>query len=98
MINRWFFRIYDGSRYITLFGSENYDAICDGNRYLTSLKNGIPYIFSDNFLKIEADSYNTLLLEKKLTLLDVLINIKLVLDKNKNNTTIRFLWKNACIS
>ena len=81
-----------------MFGSENYDAVCNGNRYLTSLKNGIPFIFSDYFLKIETDSYNPLLLEKKLTVHHFLINIKLVLDKNKNNTTIRFLWKNACIS
>ena len=31
-------RTYDGIRYITLFGSENYDAIHDRIRYLISLK------------------------------------------------------------
>ena len=35
----------DGTRYIILFGSENYDAIYDRNRYLISLKSGITYNF-----------------------------------------------------
>ena len=33
-----FIRIYDGTRYLTLFGSENYDAIYDRIGYLISLK------------------------------------------------------------
>ena len=39
-------RIFDGTKYLTLFGSENYDAIYDRIRYLISLKSGITYIFS----------------------------------------------------
>ena len=46
-----FIRIYDGTRYLTLFGSEKYDAICDRIRYLISLKSGITYIFSHYFFK-----------------------------------------------
>ena len=44
------FRIYDGTRYLTLFGSERYDAIYGIIRYLISLKNSITYIFS-NYLR-----------------------------------------------
>ena len=47
-----FIRIYDGTKYLTLFGSEKYDAIYDRIRYLASLKKGITYIFSHYFVKI----------------------------------------------
>ena len=39
-----FIKIYDGTRYLTLFGSEKYGAIYDRIRYLVSLKIGIKYI------------------------------------------------------
>ena len=48
-------RIYDWSRYLTLFGSEKYDAIYDRIRYLISLKSGITYIFSHYFAKIKVE-------------------------------------------
>ena len=38
-------RIYDGTRYLTLFGTEKYETIYDKIRYLISLKSGITYIF-----------------------------------------------------
>ena len=38
-------RIYDGNRYLTLLGSERYDAIYSRIRYLISLKSGITYVF-----------------------------------------------------
>ena len=41
-----FIRIHDRIRYLTLFGSEKYDAIYDRIRYLISLRSGISYIFS----------------------------------------------------
>ena len=41
-----FIRIYDGTRCLTLFGSEKYDAIYDRIRYLIGIKNDITYIFS----------------------------------------------------
>ena len=41
-----FIRIYDGTRYLTLFGSENCDAIFNRIRYFVSLKSSITYIFS----------------------------------------------------
>ena len=40
-----FIKIYDGTRYLILFGSEKYDAIYSRIRYITSLKSSITYIF-----------------------------------------------------
>ena len=61
-----FIRIYDGIRYLTLFGSEKHDAIYDKIRYLISLKSGFTYIFSHYFIKIKIDSYDSLLIEKNI--------------------------------
>ena len=47
-----FIRIYDGTRYLTLFGSKIYDAIYNRIRYLFSLKSSITYIFSHYFAKL----------------------------------------------
>ena len=54
-----FIRIYDATRYLTLFGSEKFDAIYNRIRYLISLKSGIRYIFSHYFAKIKVDSYDS---------------------------------------
>ena len=40
-----FIRIYDGTRYLRLFGSEKFDAIYNRIGYLASLKNSITYVF-----------------------------------------------------
>ena len=77
-------RIYDGTRYVTLFGTKKYDAIYDRIRYLISPKSSITYIFSHYFAKIKGDSYNYLPIEKTLTLHNVIILIKSVLNKDKN--------------
>ena len=61
-----FIRIYDKNRYLTLFGSEKYDAIYKRIRYLTSQKSGITYVFSHNYTKIRDDSYDFLPIEKKI--------------------------------
>ena len=80
-----FIRIYDGTRYLTLFDSEKYDTIYNRIRYLISLKNGITYIFSHYITKIKVDSYDSLPIKKILTLYNVIIHIKSVLNKDKNN-------------
>ena len=49
-----------------------------------SLKSGIAYIFSHYFPKIKVDSYGSLPIEKILTLHNVIIHIKSVLNKDKN--------------
>ena len=43
-----FIKVYNGTRYLTLFGSEKYDAIYNRVRFLISQKNGITYVFSLN--------------------------------------------------
>ena len=70
-----FIRIYDGTRYLTLFASEKYDAIYSRIRSLTSLISGIIYIF----LKLIP---MFVWLKKKYC---VLILVKSVLKKDKNH-------------
>ena len=79
-----FVRIYDGTRYLALFGTGKYDAIYDKIRYLISLKSAIAYIFSHYFSKNKVDSYDSLPIEKGLNLLNVIILIKSVLNKDKH--------------
>ena len=74
-----FLRIYDGTRYLTLFATEKYDVIYDKIRHIISLKSGITYIFFHYCAKIKVDSYDSLPIEKILTLHNVLILIKSVL-------------------
>ena len=59
-------RIFDGTRYLTLFDTKKYDAINDRFRYLISLKSSITYIFSNYFVKIKVNSYDSLSIEKTL--------------------------------
>ena len=77
-------RIYDRTRYLTLLDTKKYDVIYNRIRYLISLKISIKYIFSRNFAKIEVDSYDFLTIEITLTFHNVIIHIKLVLNKDKN--------------
>ena len=44
-------RIYDGTRYLTLFGTKKHDTIYDRIRYLIRLKSSITYIFLIYFAK-----------------------------------------------
>ena len=80
-----FIRIYDGIRYLTLFGSEEYEAINNRIRYLTRQNSDITYIFSHYFVKIKVDSYDSLPIETRLTLHNVIIHIKSVLNTDKNH-------------
>ena len=81
-----FIKIYDGTRYLTLFGSEKYNAIYYRIRYLVSLKSGLTYILSHYFAKIIADCYDSLPIEKNIDLMDnVIIPIKSVVNKDKNH-------------
>ena len=59
-----FIRVYDGTRYLVLFGSEKYNFICNIIRYLVGVKSGITYVISYNYAKIKVDSYDYLPLEK----------------------------------
>ena len=52
-----FIRVYDGTRYLVLFGGEKYDFIYNRIRYLIGLKSAL------NYSKIKVYSYEPLLLE-----------------------------------
>ena len=43
-----FIRVYDGIRYLVLFGNEKYDFLYNRIRYLVSVKNDITYTISQN--------------------------------------------------
>ena len=58
--------------------------------YLISLKSGITYGFSHYFVKIKVVSYDSLPIEKILTLHNVIVFIKSVLKKVSITTTIRY--------
>ena len=51
-----FIRVYDGTRYLVLFGSKNYDSIYDKVRYFISVKSGIRYIIYHKYATIKVDS------------------------------------------
>ena len=51
-----FIRVYDGTRYLVLLGSEKYDSFYNRIRYFISVKNGITYVTSHSYAKIKKDS------------------------------------------
>ena len=61
----WFVRVYDGTRYFTLFGTEKYDVIYNKIRCLIGVKSGITRDISHNYTIIKVDSYDSLSIEKK---------------------------------
>ena len=66
-------RIYNGTRYLTLFASDIYSASYNRISYLISLKSSIKHIFSLYYVKIkvksyfQSQSYSYLFIEKILT-------------------------------
>ena len=87
-----FVRVYDESRYLVLFGSEKYDSIYFRIKYLITVKSGITYTTYNNCAKIKVDSYDSLPLEKTMTFHNVVILIKSVFNKDKNNC-----YYNTCL-
>ena len=79
-----FIKIYDGVRYLLLFGSRLYDAIYNKIGYLISGKIGITDSIIDSFSRTRIDSYNSFPIEKTLTFHNVIILIKSVVNKNEN--------------
>ena len=80
-----FVRVYDESRYLVLFGSEKYDSIYFRIKYLITVKSGITYTTYNTCAKIKVGSYDSLPLEKTMTFHNVIILIKSVFNKDKNN-------------
>ena len=60
-----FIRIYDETKYLTLFGSKKYDAIYNRNRSLIGIKSGITDVYSLYYAKIKVDSDDSSPIEKK---------------------------------
>ena len=58
-----FIKIYDGTRYLVLFGPERYDAIYDWIKYITREKSGITYVIGNNFARIKVDSHDSVPLQ-----------------------------------
>ena len=79
-----FIRVYDGTIYLVLFGSEKYDFIYNRIRYLIEVISVITYVISHD-TKIKVDSYDSLPLEKTMTFHNVITVIKSVFIKDKNN-------------
>ena len=52
-----FIRVYDGTRYLVLFGAEKYDFIYNRVRYLIGVKCGITHVISHNYIEIKVDSF-----------------------------------------
>ena len=85
-----FIRVYDGTRYLVLFGGEKNDSIYNRIRYLISVKSGITYIISHNYAKIKLDLYNLLPLENTMTFRQFIILIKSAFNKDKKNYTLLY--------
>ena len=78
-----FIRIYDGTRYLTLFDYENYDAIYKCKKWHHISKLILMILVDSNLVKIKVDSYDSLPIEKAFTLHNIIILIKSVLNKDQ---------------
>ena len=80
-----FTKNYNGIRYLVLFGYWWYEKIFENIKYLKSDKSDTKDNINHNFARIRIDSYNSLAIEKTLTVHNVIILIKSVVNKNKND-------------
>ena len=81
-----FIRVFDGSRYLVLFGPEQNDAIYNKIRYLISQKSGIAYVLCLTIMQKSKLILMILYLQKKtLTLHNVIKHINLVLNEDQNH-------------
>ena len=80
-----FIKIHNGIRYIVLFGCGWFDKICDRIKNLISQKNLTTDSINHDFVRIRIDSYNSLPIKKFLTFYYVIILIKSVVNKSRNN-------------
>ena len=90
-----FIRVFDGTRYLVLFGSEKYNFFYNRIRYVLSIKSGITFIISHKYAKIKVDSYNSLAVEKKKIFHNVIILFKSVWNKDKDNCYYNIFLENA---
>ena len=84
-----FIRVCDDEfRHLVLFDYGLFDKICDKIKYLITERSGFTDSINHNFAEINIDSCNSLPVEKILTFHYVIILIKSIFDKDKNNYTI----------
>ena len=93
-----FIRTFSWTRYLVIFVSEKCDAIQNRIRYLISLKSSITYVFCHYYSKIKLDSYDFLPIQKRLTLHNVIILIKSVLNKDQNHYYYNIFFKKIFLS
>ena len=62
-----FIRIYEGTRYLLLFGPKKYNVIYDRIRYLISQKK-VLHVFSHSSARVKIGSHNSLLVEKNINI------------------------------
>ena len=79
-----FIKIHDKIRYLVLFDYSYCDKVCDKIKYLISEKSSTTNNINHNFARIRIDSYDSLPIEKILTFQNVVILIKSVVNKYKN--------------
>ena len=79
-----FIKIHDKIRYLVLFDYSYCDKVCDKIKYLISEKSSTTDSINHNFARIRIDSYDSLPIEKILTFQNVVILIKSVVNKYKN--------------
>ena len=72
-------------RQLVLFDYGLFDKMCEKIKYLIRGKSGITDSINHNFGKIRIDSFNSLPIEKTWTFHNVIILIRSVVNKNKNN-------------
>ena len=77
-------KIHHKIRYLILFDYVWFDKICDKIKYLIGKKNGITDSINHNFTRIRIDLYNSLPIKKILTFHNVIILIRSVAKRNKN--------------
>ena len=79
-----FIKSHDKVRYLVLFDFAYCDKTCDRIKYLLIEKSYITDSINHSFAKIRIDLYDSLPIEKILTFHNVIILIKSVVNKNKN--------------
>ena len=79
-----FIKIHDEIRYLVLVDYSYCDKIWDKIKYLISKKSGVAESINYNFARMRIDSFDSLPIEKTMTFYNVIILIKSVFNRNKN--------------
>ena len=82
-----FSRVYDGTRYVVLFGTAKFDFIYNKIRYLAKVKSDITYVISHNYEKIKVYTQDSLPLENALTFHVIILSKSAPLIKKTITTT-----------